>query len=364
MALRCAAARLSPPYAFAVAMLILAWWYGPTAAFACQIASAQQQDSTSVHRAAPESPAPAAADDDAGWLDRSRQTVYDTLWRSAMQVDRWFGSTYGETEYRKAFGSFAPAVLWDRYHGLATPVRFSVYWPLPALDERLHAFVGRFDPNEYISESDPPSGSFRRQYGPATEDQTLFGLVFRQAPRQGGYFDAGAGMRVTLPLDPYLKGSYVYVRGASVNGLFSLRETGFWERSQGFGVTTRVDIERIYGQRWLARWTGSGTLSQQSLGVTGWSAVDLMHGFPSRRAIALEFEVDGQTRASVPLHDLGVKFAYRQSVVRRWLVMELRSSVSWPKNVPQQPRRLSPGVGLGFEVLFGTDAFLARPVTF
>lgn len=244
------------------------------------------------------------------------------------------------------------------------PLRFNAYLPLPGLDSRFHAFIGKVDPNEYVTESEEPSGAFRRQYGPVTQDQTLFGLSFQQPPKQGGYFDAGAGMRVRLPLDPYLKGSYVYVHGASEEGLLSLRETAFWERVQGFGVTTRADVERIFDLRWFARWTGSVTFSEKSQGLSGWSALDLMRGFASRRAIALEFEIDGQTDAPVPLHNYGAKLAYRQSVLRRWLIMEMRTSLSWPKDQVQQERRSSLGVGLGFEVLFGTDKFLARPVTF
>jgi hypothetical protein len=310
----------------------------------------------------PETP-PARADHEP-WLDRTRQAVYDTLWHSAMRVDRWFGSTEDEAEYRKVYGSIAPAVLWDQHYGFKLPFRFNVSLPLPQIDQRFHAFVGRFDPNEVVTESAEPSGAFQRQYGPATEDQTLFGLAFHQPPRQGGYFDAGAGMRVSLPLDPYLKGSYVYDRGASERGLLSLRETAFWQNSQGFGVTSRADLERIYNLRWFGRWTNSVTFSQKSRGVLGWSAVDLMRGFATRRAIALELEIDGQTDAPVPIHNYGTKFAYRQAVLRKWLIMELRTSVSWPKDLPQQERRVSPGVGIGFEMLFGTDEFLARPVTF
>jgi len=83
------------------------------------------------------------------------------------------------------------------------------------IDQRFHAFVGRFDPNEVVSESAEPSGAFRRQYGPATEDQTAVWARVSQPPRQGGYFAAGAGNAAHLPADPYLKGSYVYDRGAS-----------------------------------------------------------------------------------------------------------------------------------------------------
>ncbi len=89
-----------------------------------------------------------------------------------------------------------------------------------------------------------------------------------------------------------------------------------------------------------------------------------MRGFPNRRAIAMEISIDGSTDAPVPLHDYGLKVAYRKAVIRRWLVMEVRSSVDWPKDFVWQHRSHSFGVGIGFEMLFGTQEFLARPVTF
>lgn len=290
--------------------------------------------------------------------------MYDALWHGAMQFDRWLGSTRDESAYQTVSGSLAPALLWDQHYGFTTPVRFNIYLALPRLDERLHAFIGRLDPNEYVTESQEPSGAFRRQYGPITQDQTLFGLVFQQAASPTGYFEAGAGMRVSLPLDPYVKGSYVYLRGSSADGLLALRETAFWERMQRFGVTSRADIERIYDLRWLVRWTGSVTLSQGSAGLLGWSAVDVVRGYPTRRSVAFELELDGQTDAPVPLHSYGAKLAYRQSVWRKWLIMEVRTSLSWPKDFPQQERRPSPGAGVGLEMLIGTEQFLARPMTF
>src|SRR5687767_13108069 len=39
------------------------------------------------------------------WLDRTQQGVHDMVWRSAMHVDRWFGSSEPEGEYQKAWGS-------------------------------------------------------------------------------------------------------------------------------------------------------------------------------------------------------------------------------------------------------------------
>lgn len=89
-----------------------------------------------------------------------------------------------------------------------------------------------------------------------------------------------------------------------------------------------------------------------------------MRSFASRRAIAFEAEIDGQTDAPVPLHNFGCKIAYRQSVVRNCLILELRTSLSWPKDTLDQQRHASFGVGAGLEMLFGTEKFSARPVTF
>ena len=299
------------------------------------------------------------------WLDKARQEVYNAVWHSSMRVDRWFGSAAGEDVYQKgAYGSLAPALLWDQYSHFRELLRFNANFPLPAIDQRLHAFIGRVNPEEYITERDEPSGAFQRQYGPATQDETIFGLAFHTPPKQGGYFDAGAGVRISLPMDPYVKGSYVYERGASETGLFSLRETAFWDRPDGFGVTHRIDLERIYDLRWLVRWTGSATYAQYSQGLRGYMAVLAMRGFPDRRAVAMEISIDGATDAPVPLHDYGLKVAYRKAVLRRWLIMELRTSVDWPRDFVTQHRGASFGVGVGFEMLFGTEAFLARPVTF
>src|SRR6185437_9466089 len=150
------------------------------------------------------------------WLDRAHQEVYDAVWHSSMRVDRWFGSERDEDIYQKgAYGSLAPALLFDQYNHFKELLRFNANFPIPQIDERFHAFVGRVNPEEYITERDEPSGAFARQYGPTTEDETIFGLGFHTPSKQGGYFDAGAGVRIALPMNPYIKGSYVYELGAS-----------------------------------------------------------------------------------------------------------------------------------------------------
>ena len=297
------------------------------------------------------------------WIDRAHAGVFNAVWRSAMRMDQWFGSTADEAAYMETSGSIAPALLYDEFDGLQPRLRFQVDMPLPQINERFHAFIGRVNRDEYVTERRPGSGAFARQYGPVEDDETLLGIRYRE-PSQGGRWEADAGLRLASPLDPFVKGSYRWDHGTSEKTLFSLRETVFWQNSEKFGLTSRIDIERVLDDTWLLRWTGSGTISQRTEGVRGYSALNLIHGLPDRRAICAELFTEGEFDADVPLGDYGLKLAYRTSVSRDWLVLETRLSVTFPKDQPWQTREATLGVGIGLEMFFGTDQFLARPVTF
>ena len=297
------------------------------------------------------------------WIDRAHEGVFNAVWRSAMRMDQWFGSTADDAAYMQTSGSIAPALLYDEFDGFQPRLRFQVDVPLPQLNERFHAFIGRVNRDEFVTERRPGSGAFARQYGPVEDDETLFGIRYRE-PRQGGRFEADSGLRLRSPLDPFIKGSWRFEKGSSERTLFSLRETAFWQNSEKLGFTSRADIERIFDDTWLLRATVSGTISQRTEGVRGYAAINAIRGLPDRRAICAELFSEGEMDADVPLGNYGVKLAYRRSVSRDWLVLETRVSLTFPKDDPTRDREASWGVGVGLEMFFGTDEFLARPVTF
>lgn len=333
-------------------------------------ASSRPADALSVSASSPSpqetGPSREQPDDDPykePWIDRAHDGVFNAIWRSAMRMDRWFGSDESEAAYLRTSGSLAPALLYDKFDGFQPRLRFQVDLPLPQLNERFHAFIGRVNREEYVTERVPSSGAFARQYGPTEDDETLFGIQYRD-PREGGHWDADAGLRVRSPLDPFVKGSYRFNKGNSEATLLSFRETLFWQNSEKFGITSRLDVERILREVWLFRGTVSGTFSERSEGVKGYTSLTLMRGFPNRRAVAAELFTSGEMDAPVPLGDYGLKLAYRRSIKREWLVLESRVSLTFPKDEPWQVREATWGVGVGVEMFFGTDEFLARPVTF
>lgn len=296
------------------------------------------------------------------FIDRAHVGIWNVVWRSAQHVDGWFGGGNDPAIYQRTSGSISPALLWDKYDGLQPRLRFDVDVPLPHANSRLHAFVGRVNREEYVTERTPASGAIAQQYGPLEEDETLFGIRYR-SPKQGGNFEADAGIRLRSPIDPFVKASYRFLRGSSQRTLYSFRETAFWQNSEQFGFTSRVDIERAMKNAWLLRWTGSGTISQESEGVKGYTSLTVMRGLPDRRAIAAQIFTSGEFDAPVPTENYGMKVAYRRSVTRDWLILEARVSCTFPREELTQERITNWGVGLGFEMLFGTNEFQARPVT-
>jgi hypothetical protein len=308
----------------------------------------------------PDEPPPEA------WGDRAHGKLHKFLWRSAMEVDSWFGANQPEEVYAtQTLGSITPIVLWDEYNGFSQRFRFRVKMPLPHLDERYNAFIGTFGRDEFITERDQESGAIPRQRtgGTIEEDQTLFGIQYRQR-REGPRFEADAGIRIRSPVDPFVKGGYRFEFDAPNHIMISLRETGFWQNSEGFGLTSRLDVERALDIDSLIRWTASGTISQESEGVRGYSALTYYRALPRERAVAGQIFTSGEFDAAVPLGEYGLRVAYRQRLFRDWLVLELRPSVTWPKDRPEEPRKPSWGIGIGFELMFGDDDFQARPVTF
>lgn len=333
----------------------------------CSTASAQNDEADHAVVLDPRGSSAAAAPNEPNqWIDRAHRGLHAVVWRSAMRIDQWFGAEMPEQAYReRARGSITPVLLWDEFGGPDQKFRFRAKLPLPHLDERYDAFIGTFSRDEFVTEREQESGAIPRQHarGEVEEDQTLVGIRYRD-PKQGGRFEANAGLRIRSPIDPFVKAGYRYERGRRERVLLSLRETLFWQNSEQFGLTSRVDLERMFGDTWLVRWTGSGTISEESAGVRGYTALTAYRGLPSRRAVGAQLFTAGEFDAAVPLGEYGAKMAYRQSVLREWLVLEIRPSVTWPKDRPEQPRKASWGLGIGFEMFFGMDEFQARPATF
>jgi hypothetical protein len=207
-----------------------------------------------------------------------------------------------------------------------------------------------------VSEVRDDFNTLPRGLGAPEDDAVLLGLGYSQPVPGAGQFDVGIGTTLDSSPNPYLKGRYRLVLPFLEHNLLRLRETLFWQREDGVGTTTRFDLDRLLSQRMLARWTGSATWADGTEGVRWFSSVTLYQAIGARRALAYQVGASGETLADVALRDYGLRLIYRQRFLRDWLFLELRTSVSWPRETLPETRGRDLGIGAAVEMWFGERA--------
>ncbi len=289
------------------------------------------------------------------WIDRVQSSLYRITCSSSTWFDGLFGDGRYDREYRATNGNVTMGGFWSQRDGIDKVLRFRARMYFPQISDKFHAFIGRVDTDEFVTESKSDAyglpGAFRRN----VNDSTLVGLGYNESFEKNGSFDAGTGVHIRFPLNPYVKGSYRYAKPMGESNLLRLRETIFWENIEGFGTTTRIDWDHVVSDHNLLRWSNSGTVSQITDGLRWNSSVTFYQVISAskRSVFAYEGGLSGSTDSDVPLTNYGITVLYRQSVWRSWLLIELRTGVDWPRYGLGEPRRSNLNAGLSFELNYG-----------
>lgn len=280
--------------------------------------------------------------------------VYYSVCNSARWFDGLFGTRRYDQDSDETFGRLGLYELWDDRDDFRTRLRLRARLALPTMQDRLRVFFGRVDDNEVVEDSRTDTGGSMPTSFQRVEDEAwLLGLGYS---KQGGLengFDFGAGIRIRTPVDPYTKGSYRHNFVFTDATALRIRETLFWRDSRGFGETTEIDLDHLLTPRLLFRWDNTATLAEDVGEIEWTSALILFQSLSERRAVAYTSFISGVEDTDVPIRNYGVELRYRQRVLREWLFLEARTSLTWPRETLAEEREINPGVGIGFEMYFG-----------
>jgi len=294
-------------------------------------------------------------------LERVRRTLTVTACASSAWLDGLFGDQFHYRSYRSTYGTVSLGTLWSEYDGFDPRLRARVRLQLPQWDERVSAFAGRVGENDYISDTEGEFDALpTRQFGSLEDESVLVGLGYSSPERTGNDFDAGVGVRVDLPLDPYARARYEIVRTFAEQYVFRARETVFWQNSEGFGSTTRFNIDRALSERFLVRWNNIGKFTEETRGLEWFSEVTLFQRLNERTGIAWQSHVSGETDGEVPLERYGLRAIMRRQLGPDWLFLELRGGVEWPRLKVFEDRDRSFEAGIAFEMQFAEGPGLRR----
>lgn len=287
-------------------------------------------------------------------LERVRRRLTITACASSAWLDSLFGDQLHYDEYRSTYGSVSAGTLWSEYDGFDPRVRFRARLQLPQWNERISAFASRVGEDDYISDTEGDFDALpTSQFGGLEDESVLVGLGYSSPKRTGNDFDAGVGVRVDLPLDPFAQVRYEIVRTFAENYVFRARETVFWRNSEGLGSTTRFNIDRALSDRFLLRWNNVAKFTEETNGLEWVSETSLFQSIGARTGLAWQAYVTGVTDNEVPYTRFGARLIMRRQLHIEWLFLEVRGGVSWPRQRLAEEREMSPEAGIALEMQFG-----------
>jgi hypothetical protein len=326
-----------------------------------QVEAVADNDSTETGEAAEpvaEEPAydPCAPTGERGeaWIDWLHEKVYTTVCGSATWFDSFFGSERIDDEQDFSHGRLALHLVWSEYDRLDYRGQFRAHINFPNLDNRVHAFLGRVDEDEYVADTGDSINDPFIGFRDTPTNDWLVGLGYsplRGSPNRRLKF--AAGVKLGFPPEPYVKTQYRYYHFFDEDRLLRFRQTVFWRSEERLGTTTNIDFEQRINHRFLLRWANTGTLTQETTGVEWWTNVTLYQDLAGGRAMAYKVWWTGETDAPVTVEEYGFRVTYRQQVWREWLFGEVETGLSWPREHRHEAREASFGVGIGFEMKFG-----------
>ena len=185
------------------------------------------------------------------------------------------------------------------------------------------------------------------------DDSWLLGLGYSKQGELKNGFDFSAGVRIRTPVDPYSKATYRHDLVFGDDALLRARQTVFWRDSRGWGETTELSVDKLLTSRLLLRWANSATLAEDVRRFEWYSGLTTFQSLGNHSGLAYSGFVSGVVNTDVPIRNFGAELRFRRRVLRKWLFLELRSSLTWPKESLAEEREINPGVGVGFEMYFG-----------
>jgi len=282
-----------------------------------------------------------------GWLDLSHSYLSQRLCEPAAWFDGFFGDP--RTLEENQVGSFIRvrnAARWDQNEGWQHRASVRANLILPRLSERVRLLVDEDLEGEYGD-----TGAFDDP-----ENRTRLGLRFIASERSRSRFDVDGTVRVSSgSLNPRVRGRYRYIRGLTDRSLGRFTQSAFWEREEGFGLTTRLDWEWLPDRDRLVRWSTRGTWSEASDGIDWRTGLVSFRQLDLKSAVRAEVGARGYTEPRFETEEYFAAVRYRRQFLRHWLYYEIQPEHAWPKDFDTGERRSDWRITLTLEIQFENE---------
>jgi hypothetical protein len=306
---------------------------------------------------APKVDVSAAADlkeDNEALIDRAQRGVNNVILATVQKTDNLFGTTGLEEEASVNRGRISVGGEWDQRDAFKARVRLKARVQLPALKRRASLVFGRGDADEFVDGTgDEDVDTLPNRFNDFEDDDWLLGVGFSRdaAMRRGWSF--GAGVKLTTPVEPYVRATYRWHRTIADSLLWRVEPRFFVQSQRGAGLSLQNTLDYAANENWLLRWWTVAVADDPIEGVAWTTKLAAYRNLTHKSAISYAAYYSGETAYEVPVRDYGVELRFRRQISRDWLFIELLGRVSWPREFIEERRKSNLGVGIEFEMQFG-----------
>jgi hypothetical protein len=285
-------------------------------------------------------------------LDSASRKLHQTVCGASL----WFDGLFGERDLDAALrssGSVELAVEYSEFTGVHVRPRFHLQVKLPALEERLSAFIGRDDETD-VARDRTEGHALRSHRRPTDRDEFLAGLGYKGITTDQFQSDFKVGVTGLKLPKVFVQNRFSYVPYSQEDNRVMLRITPFWNNRDGFGGTSSTSFDHTIAEAYLLRWGTVATISRATAGLDWRTAVILYQDIARGNALAYEAFIRGATRAPEPLGEYGARTIYRRPFMEDRYFLEWVLGYSWPRDDPTLPRKGAVDVSMGVEIPFGS----------
>ncbi len=244
----------------------------------------------------------------------------------------WFDAFFGdrlteEEEYTSAFIRFRSLARYTEGEGFTFPVRLHANVQLPQATRRLRLILtgeNEDDPRDVQTDDAIDPGLA------AGNEGTNLGLRYTIYRTLRSKLHFGGGLKVRIPFEYYARVRYRRLLHIGSKNLIRFTETGYWNSLDGFGESSRLDLERQLSGSTVGRISSTGTYSEISQGVDWGAEISLYKQLCQKSAFSIDFGAYGITRPHTEVSRYRIGTRYRRNVFRPWFFFEVEPEVSWP----------------------------------
>ncbi|MGO1618285.1 MAG: hypothetical protein ACTHXN_10030 [Oceanisphaera sp.] len=284
-------------------------------------------------------------------------TVSSWVTDSSRNVDGFFGSEKSLTVSNDSYLRLRQDFGWSEQDSFEakTGVRFKL--DLPTSKERLR-FIIESDPEE--SEGTlAEQGSHRLNESNRSLGSTILGInrLGKNDKSEAWNLQAGAGVKVRLPLDPYVRFTGERLWDLKSPWQLESYNRASWFNEEGYSLRSKWDIGRPLDENHHLRFITNFQWQEEVDTLEYSEGVELNQLLGSRSVMRYAGVVVGRSASDPRLHDYYLYTHYRRNLHRKTLFVDLIPELHFPREHDYDPQF---GITLRLEMLFTRDLNFRR----